>query len=175
MPSGGVDRVEIGLNLGLLSVKGAWKPNDQERDAAWELYVELVTRIAVVPLREGEGLVREALNSFYSLFEIIRGILRKYGPVLAQPRPDGEYSFGELAVLVLNFEVRPLLARWHPALLDWEHQRPADRSGVAHEDSWEHAARLRSQIEQTRTRLVSYADLLADVADVPRLSSYPTD
>jgi hypothetical protein len=50
MPSGGIDRVEVGLNLGVLSIKGAWKPNEQERDAAWELYVELVTRVAVVPL-----------------------------------------------------------------------------------------------------------------------------
>jgi hypothetical protein len=42
-----------------------WKPNDAERDAAWERYVELATRIAVVPLRGGEGLIREALTSLY--------------------------------------------------------------------------------------------------------------
>ena len=35
--------------------------------AAWSLYVELITRIAVQPLRQDEGLYREALNSLYSL------------------------------------------------------------------------------------------------------------
>ena len=63
---------------------------------------------------------------------------------------------------------------WHPALQDWETRRPADRSQVAHEDSWEHAARLRGEIEQTRRRLVAYADLLAAAAGVPPLTSYPT-
>jgi hypothetical protein len=174
MPSGEIDRVEVGLNLGVLSIKGGWKPNDAERDAAWELYVELATRIAVVPLRGGEGLIREALTSLYLMFDTTRGILRKYGPVLARPRPAGEYSFGQLAMLVLNYELRPLLARWHPALQDWESARTAEQSQVAHEDSWEHAARLRSEIEQTRRRLVAYADLLAAAAGVPPLTSYPT-
>ena len=174
MPSGEIDSVEVGLNLGFLSIKGGWRPNDAERDAAWELYVELATRIAVVPLRGGEGLIREALTSLYSLFDTTRGILRQYGPVLARPRPAGEYSFGQLAMLVLNYELRPLLARWHPALQDWESTRPADRSKVAHEDSWEQAARLRGEIEQTRRRLVAYADLLAAAAGVPPLTSYPT-
>jgi hypothetical protein len=72
--------------------------HDQERDAAWELYVELATRIAVVPRRGGEGLIRVALTSLYSLFDTTRGILRQYGPVLARPRPAGEYSFGQLAM-----------------------------------------------------------------------------
>src|SRR5665811_1685852 len=111
MPSGEIDRVEVGLNLGVLTIKGGWKPNDAERDAAWELYVELATRSAVVPLRGGEGLIREALTSLYSLFDTTRGILREYGPVLARPRPAGEYSFGQLAMLVLNFELRPLASR----------------------------------------------------------------
>jgi hypothetical protein len=174
MPSGEIDRVEVGLNLGVLTIKGGWKPNDAERDAAWELYVELATRIAVVPLRGGEGLIREALTSLYSMFGTTRGILRKYGPVLARPRPAGEYSFGQLAMLVLNYELRPLLARWHPALQDWEARQPADQSTVAHEDAWEHAAQLRGEIEQTRQRLVAYADLLAAAAGVPPLTSYPT-
>src|SRR5450759_4508400 len=41
MPSGEIDRVEVGLNLGVLSIKGGWKANDAERDAAWALCVEL--------------------------------------------------------------------------------------------------------------------------------------
>src|SRR4051794_769042 len=88
------------------------------------LYVELVTRIAVVPLKGSEGLLREALASLYALFAITREILRRYGPELARPRPEGEYSLGELAVLVLNYQLRPLLAHWHPLLESLEAQRP---------------------------------------------------
>ncbi|MGY1667977.1 hypothetical protein [Geodermatophilus sp. SYSU D00696] len=170
----GADSVQVGLQLGVVTVAGTWKPKDEERRAAWELYVELATRIAVVPLAPGEGLLREALSSLYSLFGITRDVLRRYGPGVARPRPEGEYSLGELAVLVLNYELRPLLARWHPLLETWEADRPAERSQTAHEDAWEHADRLRGELEQTRQRLVGYADLLADAARVPPLSAYPT-
>jgi hypothetical protein len=170
----GADSIEVSLNLHFLSVRGTWKPNDDERRAAWELYVELATRIAVVPLRPDEGLMREALSSVYALFGLTRGILRAHGPVLARPRPDGEYNFGQLAVLVLNYELRPLLAHWHPALETWEAQRPTEQSRAEHERAWPSAAQLRADLEQTRQRLVSYADLLAAAAGVPPLAAYPT-
>ena len=173
MAAWGADSVQVGLNLGVLSISGTWKPTDAERRAAWELYVELATRIAVVPLKGSEGLLREALSSLYALFGITREILRRYGPELARPRPDGEYSLGELAVLVLNYELRPLLAHWHPMLDQWEAQRPEGLSRAGHEDSWQHAAQLRETIEQTRQRLVGYADLLAAAAGVPPLTGYP--
>jgi hypothetical protein len=170
----GADNVQVGLNLGVLSVSGSWKPNDEERRAAWELYVELATRVAMVPLKPSEGLLREALSSLYSLFAITRDILRRYGPALARPRPQGEHSLGELAVLVLNYELRPLLAHWHPMLDQWEAQRPEGRSRAGHEDSWEHAGQLREAIERTRQQLVGYADLLATAAGVTPLTAYPT-
>src|SRR4051794_17866211 len=169
-----VDSVQVGLNLGLLTLTGTWKPNDDERRAAWGLHVELATRIAVVPLERNQGLLREALASLYSLFATTRGILRRYGPVVARPRPEGEYSLGELAVLVLNYELRSLLAQWHPALQDWEQQKPADRPAVGHEDQWEHASELRTEIESTRQRLLGNGNLLAAAAGVPPLTSYPT-
>lgn len=43
---------ELGVELGWEPAKlsGTWEPDSAERAAAWELYVELVTRISVVPL-----------------------------------------------------------------------------------------------------------------------------
>ena len=38
------------------------------------MYIELVTRIAVIELRPEEGLLREALSSLYSLFDTTRKI-----------------------------------------------------------------------------------------------------
>lgn len=166
----GAEEVQVGLNLGVLTVSGTWKPSALERQAAWELYVELITRIAIVPLDPGVGLLREALSSLYSLFGSTREVLRRHGPAVAQPEIDGGRSFGELAVLVLNLELRPLLARWHPLLEQWEASRPADRARTMHEDAWPDAAQLRDALEQTRQHLVRYADLLAAAAQVPPLT-----
>ena len=85
-----MESVEFDLNVSVLAIKGTWKPSDDKRNAAWELYVELATRIAVVPLNP--GLLREAPASLYSQFATTRGILRKYGPAVARPRPEGEYK-----------------------------------------------------------------------------------
>ncbi|MFI6808929.1 hypothetical protein ACIBO6_28615 [Streptomyces luteogriseus] len=157
------------LNLRVLEISGTWEPNDAERRAAWELYVELVTRVSVVPLREEEGLLREALSSLYSLFTTTREVLRKYGPDVAEPKKNGEYNFGFLAVAMLNYGIRPLLASWHPALEDWETCRPADRSRRDHEHVWIRAGELRTALRDTRSILTAYADLLASACGVPNL------
>ena len=150
-------------------IEGTWEPDDSERKAAWEMYVELVTRIAVAELGPDEGLLREALNSLYSLFATTRNILREYGPGIAQPKGDGELSFGYLAVAVLNTVLRPLLTKWHPLLKDYEDARPSNISSVAYERDWEHYNDLHKEINNAAIVLKEYADLLAMVANVPPL------
>ena len=102
--------VSLNLPFGLGGLEQTWEPDDDERRAAWELYVELATRIATVPLDRDKGLAREALTSLYTLFDSTRAILRRYGPGIAQPKIDGGASFGTLAVTVLNSAIRPLLS-----------------------------------------------------------------
>jgi len=161
--------IAVKLNLHVLEISGTWKPNDAERRAAWELYVEVITRTAVAPLGPTEGLLREALNSYYSLFRTTRDILRRYGPVIAEPKPNGQYSFGFLAVTLLNFEIRPLLNRWHPALEDWEATRLPSRSRAEHERMWANAPELRSDLVDAGQLLMSYAGTLAVACGVPDL------
>lgn len=161
--------VGVKLNLHVLEISGSWEPNDVERRAAWELYVELVTRVSVVPLRAGDGLLREALSSLYSLFASTRSVLGKYGPEVAEPKRDGQYNFGYLAVALLNYGIRPLLASWHPALEDWESRRPADRSRREHEQQWPQADELRTELRNTQAILGAYAKFLSNACGVPNL------
>ena len=42
--------INVALKTPFAEIGGFWEPNDTHRRAAWELYVELVTRIAVVRL-----------------------------------------------------------------------------------------------------------------------------
>jgi hypothetical protein len=163
--------VEVALNLPFLQVSGTWEPNDVERQAAWELYVELITRVAVVRLGPDEGLLEEALDSLYSLFSSTRDILRRHGPGVAEPKGSGQYNFGYLAVALLNAVLRPVLARWHPLLEVWELSRPSDRSRLEHERSWPRAGELREDLERTRVSLFEYASLLASACGVPDLSA----
>lgn len=92
-----------------------FKPDPTTRKAAWELYVELVTRVAIEPLQLNHGLLRESLSSLYSLFPTTRQILRQAGPGVGASR----HSVGGIAIAVLNKGLRPFLAKWHPLLLVW--------------------------------------------------------
>jgi hypothetical protein len=163
--------VEVGLDLKFFKVAGTWEPNDAERLAAWELYVELITRVAVVPLPAGDGLMREALTSLYTLFGATRDILRRHGPSIAEPKADGQYNFGYLSIVVLNVVIRPVLARWHPLLHDWENTRLPERSQADHERQWPQAGELRAELSRTRAALASYAALLAAACGIPDLSA----
>lgn len=135
---------------------------DVERRAAWKLYVELNTRIATQPLKSDEGFLREALSSFYVVFQITREILKESGPAVAQ----GNESLGYYAMEILNQVIRPLLAQWHPALSHWEEQRPPDASPIQHERSWAEAKKLRRELEVTRKTLIEYCGALAVLAGV---------
>ncbi|MFI5983923.1 hypothetical protein ACIBEA_23935 [Streptomyces sp. NPDC051555] len=147
-------------------ISGTWEPVAVEREAAWELYVELATRISVVELGEDEGLLREALSSLYTVFATTREILRRYGPAVAPRVSPGHVTFGALAVNVLNLSIRPLLSRWHPLLAGHEGQRGPGVDAVAHERSWDRAPELRREIEDVRKVLLALAQALNEVAGV---------
>ncbi len=167
---------KVSLNLPYIGgIEGSWEPDDSERKAAWEMYVELVTRAAVTGIQPEEGLLREDLNSMYALFNITRNILRGYGPGVAQPKGDNNLSFGFLSVAVLNTVLRPLLSKWHPLLKNYEDLCPNDISSVAYERAWKDHDTMREEINYARHVLTDYADLLAEVAGVPSLIIKPAD
>ena len=162
--------VKVSLKLPFIGgVEGTWEPDERERNASWEMYVELVTRISVTELKPGEGLLREALSSIYSLFSTTREILRQYGPSVAQPKGEGKLSFGYLAVTILNAALRPVLAKWHPLLLDYESTKEPSLSSVNHEANWDRSGELRQALNDVRSVLIEFADYLAQVANVPSL------
>lgn len=170
MPIARLSATKVGINLGFLSISSNWEIDDVQKKASWEMYVELVTRITTAPLHKEEGLLREALTSLYSLFGTTREILKKYGPAIAKPGNPEDITFGHLAVAILNKIVRPVLAKWHPVLTDWEAQKPENKSTTDHEKAWVHNDALRAEINQIREQLIEYADVLAEVAGVARLT-----
>lgn len=163
------DEVEVSLRLGLFTLKGKWAPDQSESAAAWEMYVELVTRVAVAPLPRDEGILRESLNSLYSLFASTREILRRHGPAVARGHGEGELSFAVIAVAVLNHALRPFLTHWHPELESYERTR-GDSPPAEHEKAWARAGELRDELALLREQLEGYADELALAAGVPRLT-----
>lgn len=103
------------LNFGFL--EGEFSPTDPDKSAAWELYVELLTRITTQHLPVEHGDEKTALDSVFAVFGLTREILRKHGP--------GSSEFAKLAIPVLNQIIRPFTAKWHKLSLAGAFDDPA--------------------------------------------------
>jgi len=122
------------------------KPDAADQDAAWELYIEMLTRIVIQPLSDNDGIEKTALDSIYSLFPTTREIIRRHGRKCQE--------FTKIAIVVLNQIVRPFTARWHRLAEQGAFDDPAQ------------CELFRSELRQLQTSLSNYAGLLGDLAGV---------
>lgn len=143
------DMTGLKLKLGFLETE--WEPQVKDSEAAWEMYVELLTRIATQPLPDNSGMESSALESVYSLFGITRGILRKYG--------KDSIGFAKIAIIVLNQIVRPFTARWHKLSEEGAFQ------------DQEQCIIFRKELKELQVNLKSYMGMLAEIAGVEEISS----
>ena len=124
---------------------------NKDRKAAWELYIELLTRIATQPLPDRDGDEQTALESVYSIFPTTRDILKKYG--------TGTIRFSRIAIPVLNQIVRPFTAKWHKLSM-----------AGCFSDS-ELCKEFREELKLLQIDLRNYNQLLANVAGVEDLTA----
>jgi hypothetical protein len=69
--------------------------------------------------------------------------------------------------MVLNTVLRPVLAKWHPLLTDYESTRTDNTPPTEHEKSWDKYEELREVLnEDVRSTLADFAELLAEAARV---------
>jgi transcriptional regulator with XRE-family HTH domain len=145
------------------------KVDEVERQAAWEIYIELVTRVPLGTLDEDGGIVREALSSLHSLFQTTRTILRQLGPRKMRPDTELTQSCSYLAVSMLNVTLRPFLSKWHPLLKDYEERRPAAAGVLEYEQQWQYYAQFRHEMSVLRKALLDDARSFAQIAGTPSL------
>lgn len=131
-------------------VEAEFTPQDADRRAAWELYIELATRISIQPLPPGQGVEASALESLHSLFATAREIMKRYGPQA--------HDFARIGIAVLNRILRPFLTRWHPVFTTQPTPDPVTM------------ASFRVELEEMRLDMLEYARLLAAIADVEPLA-----
>jgi hypothetical protein len=150
--------VNLPFGIGQLQLS----PEESEEKAAWELYVEFTTRIAVQPHYQESDLIREALSSLYSLFSATRQVLRSAGPSIAKTPK----SLGPIAIEVLNKGIRPFLSKWHPLLLSHECKKSSTDSPKEYERSWIHYEQFWKELTQLNEDMISFAKSLAIIAGI---------
>lgn len=127
-----------------------WTPKAADKNAAWALYIELLTRITTQPLPIEHGDEKTALDSVYSLFATTREVIREYGPECI--------NFTKIAIVVLNQVIRPFTAKWHRKSLAGEFENKTERIV------------FRNELAALQEELRKYSQMLADIADVEDLT-----
>jgi hypothetical protein len=139
-----------GLKIKLGFLEGEFAPRDPDRAAAWDLYVELLTRITTQYLAPEHGDEQSALDSVHDIFPLTREILKRHG--------SGSGEFAKLAIPVLNQIVRPFAAKWHRRMLAGAFADP------------ERCREFRGELSTVQPRLRDYTRALAAMAEVEDLT-----
>lgn len=105
-----------GLRINAPFMEMEWKPSDPDKAAAWDLYVELLTRITTQPLPDEDGVEQTALDSIHALFDLTRQTLKDHGRSCIQ--------FTRIAVSGTEPDRAPLYRQMAP-------QKPARRFRLA--------------------------------------------
>lgn len=157
---------EFNIELGGLGISGNLEYYSEDQELAWKIYVELVTRVSANKLEDGTGILREALNSLYTVFGVLRIILRDAGPLFAKPpKKDIDYTIATLLLVIMNEKLRPFLSKWHPLLQEYEHQKPQHLSQFDHEQNWKpQNEKFREELSSLQQGLNQYIITLKGIA-----------
>ncbi|MYB63546.1 hypothetical protein F4X73_02555 [Candidatus Poribacteria bacterium] len=143
---------QLGLRLrftvGIVSAE--WSPKQGDKEAAWKMYIELLTRVTTQALPNESGNEQSALASIHSLFDTTRSVLKEQGQDCIE--------FTKIAIGILNQVVRPFTTKWHKISLTGDFEDPS----ICEE--------FRQELDELQMELRVYMKALAKLAEVEDLT-----
>ena len=133
-----------GLKVKASYLEMEWRPQEADRDAAWDLYIQLLTRLSS---QSGEIDEKEELQRIYAMFNVIRDIIMRHGRDCIE--------FSKIAILFLNQVIRPFTAKWHKILVL--------------DDSFDKNS-FRTELSIIQAELNKFTHMLAEMAGVEDIS-----
>jgi hypothetical protein len=144
------------LDFGVVKLGG--KLSQLDRQCAWQLYTEIVTRVAVSGKRRDETssdfsgeIITESLGSLHAFFQEARIIMKEF-PV-GKLKEKNQNHLGILIHDLLADVLRPFLEKWQADYRAW----------------WEQQNRLSESWFDMQKRYPRYKELLEDWAHLRKL------
>lgn len=143
------------VNLGFVSFGGDFDETD--RQCAWELYCELITRVALVGKEDKEGqlvftgeVLAESLESLHRFFLEARALMRRFPVGRLAPGRD-PHHLGFFIGGLLEVVVRPFLEKWQALYRHWwAHQSDASLSPLERQERFPGMKEMREDWNQLR-------------------------
>ncbi len=140
------------------------QPNHDTARIAHQIWTELQTRKAVLPLDEENDVILEIYNSCYTLFSITRNLIKKIPAEHISTNKNTE-KLVNLMVDVLNLGIRPHLTRWQARFRTWmKHNNDPSLSPQELQKKFPEHNALIKELKKVNLELKKFSDLLYKLA-----------
>jgi len=153
--------------IGIGNQRFKFKPNYDDKQIAYKLWVELNTRKLGVPIDFENDLIPEIYNSWYKFFTITRELIKEI-PVIKIKKKRSTRLLVEVAIDVLNEGLRPHLTQWQAQFRWWyknEYNKEENKLLTLQEvqKKFPHYDELIKDMKKVNQNLIKYSQILKDI------------
>lgn len=161
-----VHAVEVNIQLGGI---GNIRPTPTWEDVqiAHQIWTELVTRKAAVPINLDDDVILEIYDSWYALFQRVRQLVGDV-PGKCVRREKSMQSLVRIAPETLNLGLRPHLTKWHARFRNWwknTEDALKNMTPQEHQKEFPEYETLLSEMQVVNRRLIEYASDLQKIVN----------
>lgn len=119
-----IDETEFGIG----DQKVKLKPNSQDEQIAYRIWVELSTRKIGLPIDLEDDVIAEIYDSWYNFFSVTRELIKDI-PV-SKVKKGSTQKIIRLSIEVLNHGLRPHLTKWQARFRRWYDHQLSDEGSL---------------------------------------------
>jgi hypothetical protein len=157
--------VKLDINLGGVG-KAELRPTIEDVAIAHQIWTELVTRKAALPIDPEHDIIAEVYDSWYALFGRVRDLISKLPPELVRQDPATQQLI-RIAIDSLNLGLRPHLTKWQARFRNWYAQQEEELSRRTPQEvqrEYPEYKALIADMETVNQNLIQYASELRKIA-----------
>jgi len=159
-----IDEAEIGIGNQKVKIK----PNYQDMQIAYKLWVEISTRKIGLKIDLDNDVITEIYNSWYEFFKLTRELIKDI-PVSKIRKDESTKELVRIAIEVLNEGMRPHLTKWQARYRKWynteiEKEENRNLSPQDIQKKYPEYENLTTEMIQINQKLIEYKRMLRQLA-----------
>lgn len=154
--------------IGIGDQKVKIKPNYQDMQIAYKLWVELSTRKIGLEVDLENDVIKEVYDSWYEFFKLTRELIKDI-PVSKIRKDESTKELVRIAIEVLNEGLRPHLTKWQARFRKWynteiEREENRDLSPQEVQKKYPDYEKLFKEMIDVNHKLIEYRKILRELA-----------
>ncbi len=155
-----IDNAEMGFGSGKIS----FKPNREDQQIAYKIWVELSTRKIGIPIDLKHDVIYEIYDSWHNFFSITRELIKDI-PV-SKVKNNSTQKVISLSIDVLNKGLRPHLTSWQARFRYWyekELKKDQETDPQTIQESYPKFEELKTDLLAVNNHLIKYREKMHEL------------